>query len=150
MVHRPTDISIAVCYRENYSRWSEPQHFTPSTSRNHTSSHSFIMDADINQAGGFMPSSILPSPSPSDTSSRIGAASQLPHPRPVALHPGSNKEETVRRYVEDKLLNISRRYVKKFGQPNPLDTVSGFTSFSEVCSELDGVVNILWLSGTRR
>lgn len=56
----------------------------------------------------------------------------------------------VRRYVEDKLLNISRRYVKKFGAPDPADTVVGFTSFTEVAKELDGVVNVLWLSGTRK
>jgi hypothetical protein len=56
----------------------------------------------------------------------------------------------VRRYVEDRLLNISRRYVKKFGQPSPDDTVVGFTSFTEVAKELDGLVNVLWKSGTRK
>jgi hypothetical protein len=56
----------------------------------------------------------------------------------------------VRRYVEDRLLNTSRRYVKKFGNPDPKDTVVGFNSFGEVCRELDGIVNVLWLSGTRK
>lgn len=55
----------------------------------------------------------------------------------------------VRRYVEDRLLNTSRRYVKKFGEPSPDDSVVGFTNFAEVCRELDGIVNVLWLSGTR-
>lgn len=55
----------------------------------------------------------------------------------------------MRRYVEERLLNISRRYVKKFGNPNPGDTVVGFKSFSEVAKELDGLVNVLWKSGTR-
>lgn len=55
----------------------------------------------------------------------------------------------MRRYVEDRLLNTSRRYVKKFGNPNPGDTVVGFKSFSEVAAELDGLVNVLWKSGTR-
>ncbi|KAH6605570.1 meiotic recombination dmc1 [Trichoderma cornu-damae] len=85
----------------------------------------------------------LPSPAPSSASS-----SNLPHPRNNALQPGSNKEDMVRRYVDEKLLYVSRRYVKKFGDPDPGDTVVGFKSFGEVCKELDGVVNVLWKSGT--
>jgi hypothetical protein len=98
--------------------------------------------------GGFIPShGGLPSPAPSSASSRI--ASNLPRPRNNALQPGSSKEDMVRRYVEDKLLYISRRYVKKFGNPDPEDAVVGFKSFGEVCKELDGIVNVLWKSGTR-
>lgn len=108
------------------------------------------MDGEHTEPGGFFPSGTLPSPSPSNASSRNPSSSSLPHPRAGALHPGSRKEDMVRRYVEDKLLTISRRYVKKFGQPDPADTVTGFTSFKEVCRELDGVVNVLWLSGTRQ
>ncbi|KAK2600179.1 hypothetical protein QQS21_005050 [Conoideocrella luteorostrata] len=96
--------------------------------------------------GGFLPQTYLPSPSPSSTSSR--ATTTLPHPRNQSLRPGSNKEDLVRRYVEEKLLNVSRRYVKKFGNPNPGDTVIGFKSAGEVSRELEGVVNILWKSGT--
>lgn len=65
------------------------------------------------------------------------------------MQPGSNKEDMVRRYVEQQLMEISRRYVKKFGHPEPGDTVVGYKSFSEVCRDLDGLVNVLWLSGTR-
>lgn len=56
----------------------------------------------------------------------------------------------MRRFVEEKLLHISRRYVKKFGNPSPGDTVVGFKSFGEVCKELDEIVNVLWKSGTRK
>lgn len=55
----------------------------------------------------------------------------------------------VRRYVEERLLHISRRYVKKFGDPEVGADVIGYKSFSEVCRDLDVVVNVLWLSGTR-
>lgn len=55
----------------------------------------------------------------------------------------------MRRYVEEQLLNASRRYVKKFGNAGNGDTVVGYRSFSEVCKDLDSVVNVLWLSGTR-
>ncbi|UKZ76741.1 hypothetical protein TrVFT333_004451 [Trichoderma virens FT-333] len=99
------------------------------------------------QPGGFIPpQGGLPSPAPSSASSR--AASNLPHPRNSALRPGSNKEDMVRRFVDEKLLYVSRRYVKKFGNPNPGDTVVGFKSFGEVCRELDEIVNVLWKSGT--
>ncbi|OAQ64010.1 meiotic recombination protein DMC1 [Pochonia chlamydosporia 170] len=98
------------------------------------------------EPGGFIPQTGLPSPAPSSASTRSIAG--LPHPRGHSLLPGSNKEDMVRRYVEERLLNISRRYVKKFGNPNPGDTVVGFKSFSEVAKELDGLVNVLWKSGT--
>ncbi|KAG6008567.1 hypothetical protein E4U54_008688 [Claviceps lovelessii] len=98
------------------------------------------------EPGGFLSQTGLPSPAPSSTSSR--PASTLPHPRGRSLRPGSNKEDLVRRYVEDSLLNTSRRYVKKFGNPIPGDTVTGFKSMAEVCRELDSAVNVLWKSGT--
>ncbi|UKZ86668.1 uncharacterized protein TrAFT101_002492 [Trichoderma asperellum] len=105
------------------------------------------MAASSQLPGGFIRSQGgLPSPAPSSASSR--AASSLPHPRNNALQPGSNKEDMVRRYVEDRMLYISRRYVKKFGNPDPGDAVVGFKSFGEVCKELDGIVNVLWKSGT--
>lgn len=55
----------------------------------------------------------------------------------------------VRRYVEDQLQYTARRYVRKFGDPEVGSDVVGYKSFSEVCKDLDNVVNVLWLSGTR-
>ncbi|KAH7313797.1 hypothetical protein B0I35DRAFT_480455 [Stachybotrys elegans] len=98
-------------------------------------------------AGGFLPATGLPSPAPSSASSRQ-PTSTLPHPRGRSLQPGSNKEDLVRRYVEERLLHASRRYVKKFGNPEPGDEVVGYKTFGEVCRDLDGIVNVLWLSGT--
>lgn len=98
--------------------------------------------------GGFIPPGGLPSPAPSASSTRSNIS--LPHPRGKSLQPGSNKEDLVRRYVEQQLMDISRRYVKKFGNPAPGDTIVGYKTFGEVCRDLDGVVNVLWLSGTRK
>lgn len=106
------------------------------------------MSGPSDLAGGFLPPGGLPSPSPS-TASSTRPGSVLPHPRGKALMPGSSKEDLVRRYVEEKLMQTSRRYVKKFGQASPGDDVVGYKSFSEVCKDLDSVVNVLWLSGTR-
>lgn len=106
------------------------------------------MSENLNEgAGGFLPPSGLPSPAPSSPASR--QASSLPHPRSRSLQPGSNKEDMVRRYVEEQLLNASRRYVKKFSSGEPTGDIVGYKSFSEVCKDLDNLVNVLWLSGTR-
>ncbi|KAI0189972.1 hypothetical protein EV127DRAFT_96991 [Xylaria flabelliformis] len=97
--------------------------------------------------GGFLLSrSALPSPTPSTASSR--AAARLPHPRSRPLVPGSRKEDYARDYVARKLLHISRRYVKKFGIPDPADEVTGYETIDEVCHDLEEVVDVLWFSGT--
>jgi len=58
------------------------------------------------------------------------------------------KEDMVRRYVEDRLLHISRRYVKKFGIPEPGDDVVGYDTMGSLCKDVQGVIKLLWRSGT--
>ncbi|RYP93608.1 hypothetical protein DL770_000240 [Monosporascus sp. CRB-9-2] len=107
-------------------------------------------------AGGFLPpsaqSQTLPSPAPSTASSR--AAARLPAPRSRPLAPGSRKEDYARDYVSQRLLHVSRRYVKKHGIPNddgvdggPAE-VPGYDSADELCRDLEEVVDVLWFSGT--
>lgn len=107
-------------------------------------------------SGGFLPPS-LPSPSPSTTSSqRNSSTNTLPHPRSHPLVAGSKKEDAARRYVENKLLQISRRFVKKFSVlPGEEDAsekleVKGYANFAEVAKDLNEIVDVLWLSGTRK
>lgn len=100
-------------------------------------------------AGGFFPpSASLPSPAPSTASSR--AAAGLPQPRSKPLAPGSRKEDYARNYVSARLLHVSRRYVKHFGLPEAGDdtATAGYSSFAELCADLDDVVGVLWFSGT--
>jgi hypothetical protein len=97
-------------------------------------------------SGGFLPPS-LPSPAMSTASSR--AAAGLPKPRSKPLFPGSRKEDYAREYVSQRLLHISRRFVKKHGIPDPTDIVTGYASFDEACKDLEEVVDVLWFSGTR-
>lgn len=98
------------------------------------------------EPGGFLPPS-LPSPVPSHASNIT--SSQLPHPRSQPLRAGSAKEEAARRYVESRLMHISRRYTKKHQPPDPDEEVHGYHSMSEVAKDLSEVVDVLWLSGTR-
>jgi hypothetical protein len=103
--------------------------------------------ANAQESGGFLLPQSLPSPA-SSTSSTI---SSLPHPRSHPLRAGSAKEEAARRYVEGKLLHISRRYAKKF-QPREEGEqggVTGYTRMDEPAEELSEVIDVLWLSGTR-
>ncbi|KFA67146.1 hypothetical protein S40285_07294 [Stachybotrys chlorohalonatus IBT 40285] len=121
--------------------------FAQNSSTDQQSNHIMQQNSSTSSnAGGFIPPTSLPSPALSSTSSR--QASNLPHPRGRSLQPGSNKEELVRRYVEERLLYASRRYVKKFGNPDPADEVVGYRTFGEVCRDLDAIINVLWLSGT--
>ncbi|RDA84722.1 hypothetical protein CP532_5237 [Ophiocordyceps camponoti-leonardi (nom. inval.)] len=105
-----------------------------------------MTESSYPNSGGFFPSNGLPSPAASAVSTR--SAASLPHPRGKALRPGSSKEDMIRRFAEQRLLNVSRRYVKKFGGADSTDSVVGFANFAEVCHELDSLVNVLWLSGT--
>jgi hypothetical protein len=99
--------------------------------------------------GGFLPEA-YPSPAPSNFSASP-SPSNLPHPRSHPLRAGSAKEATARRYVEGKLLTISRRYITKFQAPSAGEdeTTRGYVNMTEVCNDLGGVVDVLWLSGTR-
>jgi hypothetical protein len=105
-------------------------------------------------AGGFMPPSVsLPSPAP--TTSTI--TSDLPHPRARPLRAGSAKEDQVRNFITDRINHITRRFVKKTGKATgsvdvdvDADTgVEGYKAMSELCKDLEEVINIVWLSGTR-
>jgi hypothetical protein len=105
------------------------------------------MDGSTSNPGGFSPPS-LPSPAPSNASN-TSTAPNLPHPRSHPLRAGSAKEEAARRYVEGRLLHISRRYTKKFQPPEEGEDVHGYESMSDVSKDLGEMVDVLWLSGTR-
>lgn len=98
-------------------------------------------------AGGFSVRPSLPSPAPSTASSR--AAARLPRPRSKPLLPGSRKEDYARDYVSQRMMHISRRWVKKHAIPDPADIVKGYESMDEVCADMEEVVDVLWFSGTR-
>jgi hypothetical protein len=104
-----------------------------------------VMATYSSEPGGFLPDA-LPSPVPSNNSV---LPSSLPHPRSQPLRAGSSKEETTRRYVEGRLLHVSRRYTKKFQPPEPGDEVTGYQNICDACKDLGDVVDVLWLSATR-
>ena len=90
-----------------------------------------------------------PSPSLTSNAARARTAADLPHPRSRALPSGSSKENLVRRYASERILNVSRRFIKKYSISDPSDTVVGYKSMGELCADVDVVLNSLWKSGTR-
>lgn len=108
-------------------------------------------EAFSDSGGFFQNDSGLWSPVPGQAapSARSSSALGLPHPRRQPLRPGSAKEDLVRRYVGDRLLQISRRFVKKHSIAQPGDTVVGYQSMGDLCRDVDALLNDLWKSGTR-
>ena len=104
--------------------------------------------------GGFLQPT-LPS-SPTSTATFISnTPSTLPHSRSTPLKPGSSKESSFIDYVDRKLLGISRRYEKRYNTDFEDEATSGiegrgYESFGELAKDLNGVIDVVWMSGTRK
>ena len=97
--------------------------------------------------------SLLPSPGPSSPST-IGTISvpTLPTPRVRPLRAGSQKEVAFINYVDSKILHINRRYAKKFSSDRGEvdEEARGYDTFEDVVEDLDHVLDVVWVSGTRK
>ncbi len=107
----------------------------------------------MSQAGGFLSQDVQGSSSPSFSVSS-NAVTNLPQSRSNPLKPGSSKESSFILYVDRKLLGISRRYEKRFnigveGELALTGEDRGYESFDEVAKDLENVVDVVWVSGTR-
>ena len=96
--------------------------------------------------------STLPSPPPSASSH---TASSLPEPRLTALIPGSSKESALVNFVDGRLREVSARFERRFqNEPDislPLSTnFPGYKTFSEIANDLDRIVDVIWVSATRK
>ena len=104
-------------------------------------------------AGGGFFEPCLPSPAPSSTmSTSTTTLSTLPRQRARPLKSGSMKETAVISHIDNRFLKINRRHAKKFssaigGQDKPEDR--GYESFKEVVKDLEAIIDIVWVSGTR-
>lgn len=101
--------------------------------------------------GGFIPPS-LPSPAPSSALSSATISHSLPQQRHHPLKPGSGKETAVINYVDSHILAINRRHAKKFSSSfsGEKDEDRGYERFREVVKDIEAVVDMLWVSGTRK
>ena len=90
----------------------------------------------------------LPSPALSQATSNADGTG-LPTARSHPLRPGSQKETAFITYADAKILNINRRYAKKFSGEDDGGSGRGYESFAEVVSDLEAVFDVVWVSGTR-
>ncbi|MCJ1317909.1 hypothetical protein MMC15_003236 [Xylographa vitiligo] len=112
--------------------------------------------ADHLEAGGFLHPT-LPSPLALTITTPSATPSVLPSPRKHPLKPGSSKESNFIEYVNQKLLEISGRYERRFNivsrqhaeHSNQTVASNGYENFGELAVDLENVIDIIWVSGTR-
>lgn len=118
---------------------------------------------EVDQAsGGFLQQSLL-SPPPSSVAS-TSTNGLLPHPRGHPLKPGGPKESALIRYVDQSILHIQRRFAKRevtdvdsveANRPDVSkdlkeERVEGYKSFGDAAKDLNSLIDVVWISGTRK
>ena len=72
-----------------------------------------------------------------------GTRRPLPTPRSSPLKPGSRHETALIRFLDGGLLNVSRKYAKKY-------TSDGYYHIQSVVSDLQKLVDLIWISASRK
>jgi hypothetical protein len=90
------------------------------------------------------------SPPQSSVASTV-AHTTLPHPRSNPLKSGGAKESAFIRFVDQGILKIQRRYALQgdIGQVESADE-KGYENFVQVAKDIDRLVDLIWVSGTRK
>jgi hypothetical protein len=66
------------------------------------------------------------------------------------LVPGSQKEIAFIEHIDARLLQITRRYAKKFSKGSGGgDEAPGYDNFGQCVVDLETIFNMVWISGTR-
>jgi hypothetical protein len=93
----------------------------------------------------------LPTP-PASSAAASQHPSPLPQPRRRALQPGGTKESELIRYLDHGLNQIQKRVDNRVTHrktPALLSQAEGYRAFWEVAKDLDGLVDVVWVSGSR-
>lgn len=91
----------------------------------------------------------LITPPPSSTTSST-VANSLPSPRQRPLKSGGPKESAFIRYVDQNILLAKRRWAKRKFDDGSTGEVKGYHSFKEAGKDLDSLIDVVWVSGTRK
>jgi len=117
----------------------------------------------MNQPGGFIPpTTYLPSPAPSNYSSAAsGSNDLLPNQRSTPLKSGSKAESRMIYYLDDALLEVSRKFTKKFPnqeEEKKINTanegggegtdVQGYSDVEPLIEDVERLIGLIWISGT--
>lgn len=91
----------------------------------------------------------LLSPALSQISVTPATIDDLPIPRTHPIPSGSSKETALINYIDNKLLHVTRRYNKSFAaDATDKSKESGYVSFEQVISDLNPIVDVVWISAT--
>lgn len=102
-------------------------------------------DSQVQEVGGFFLPSLPSPPNGQSALSRkrvIGNPRPLPMPRTSPLRPGSKHETALIRFLDEGLLDITRKYTKKY-------TSGGYYNIGPLVKDLERLVDLIWLSATR-
>jgi hypothetical protein len=80
-------------------------------------------------------------------------ASPLPQPRRTPLKPGGVKESELIRYLDHGVNNIQKRVDNRVTNRKTQPAAGeegGYSTFVEVAKDLDGLVDVVWVSGSRK
>jgi len=101
-------------------------------------------------AGGFLHPSLL-SPPPSSIAASSVSSGLLPQPRSRPLRSASAKETAFINYVDHGVQQVTKRYAMKHGgeEGEHKDNIGGYGSFKEAARDIEKLVEVVWVSGTR-
>jgi hypothetical protein len=80
-------------------------------------------------------------------------ASALPQPRRHPLKPGGAKESELIRYLDHGVNSIQKRVDNRVTNRKTkpaLGEDEGYSAFFEVAKDLDALVDVVWVSGSRK
>jgi hypothetical protein len=93
----------------------------------------------------------IPTP-PASSAAPSQHASPLPQPRKHPLKPGGPRESDLIRYLDHGVNSIQKRVDNRMTnrklKPAPGEE-DGYKAFWEVAKDLDGLVDVVWVSGSR-
>jgi hypothetical protein len=93
----------------------------------------------------------LPTP-PASSAAASQHASPLPQPRRRPLPPGGTKETSLISYLDHGLNQIQKRVDNRATHrktPALVGQEAGYRAFWEVAKDLDGLLDVVWVSGSR-
>ena len=95
----------------------------------------------------------LPTP-PASSANPSHHPSPLPQPRRRPLQPGGTKESELIRYLDHGVNQIQKRVDNRLTSrketPGTIGQADGYRAFWEVARDVDGLVDVVWVSGSRR
>lgn len=96
------------------------------------------------------PADDLPTP-PASSAAPSQHASPLPQPRKHPLKPGGSRESELIRYLDHGINRIQKRVDNRMTNRKLKPTSgeeAGYSAFWEVAKDLDGLVDVVWVSGS--